>query len=242
MYTGKTVFAQLMTFMPGYEFQKCVDHYQGDYRVRKLTCREHFLVMRFAQFTGRECLRDIENCLTAFSGKLYHSGFCKPVSRSTLADANEKRNWRIDADFAQILIKHTRPLYIEDNDFRVDLDNMVYAFDSTNIDLCLSLYPWAKFHHQNGAVKMHNLLYLRGSIPVFIDITEGSVHDVNLLDVIPIEPGSYYIMDKGYIDFHRLYSLFHQAHAFFFMRAKDNLKCEVISSADVDYCLPLYDQ
>lgn len=234
MHIGKTVFAQLMTFMPEYEFQKCVDHYQGDYRVRKFDCREHFLVMSFAQLTGRESLRDIENCLSAFSGKLYHSGFSKPVSRSTLADANEKRNWRIYADFAQVLIKQARPLYIDDNDFRVDLDNMVYAFDSTTIDLCLSLYPWAKFHHQKGAVKMHTLLDLRGSIPVFIDITEGNVHDVNLLDVMPIEPGSYYVMDKGYIDFHRLYTLFHQAHAFFVMRAKDNLKCEVISSAEVD--------
>ena len=234
MHIGKTVFAQLMTFMPEYEFQKCVDQYKGDYRVRKLTCREHFLVMSFAQLTGRESLRDIENCLTAFSGKLYHSGISKPVSRSTLADANEKRDWRIYADFAQILIKQARPLYIEDNDFRVDLDNVVYAFDSTTIDLCLSLYPWAKFHHQKGAVKMHTLLDLRGSIPVFIDITEGSVHDVNSLDKLPIEPGSYYMMDKGYIDFHRLYTLFHQARAFFVTRAKDNLRCEVISAAEVD--------
>jgi len=234
MYTGKTVFAQLMKFMPEYEFQKCVDHYKGDYRVRTLHCREHFLVMSFAQLTGRESLRDIENCLLAFSGKLYHSGISKPVSRSTLADANEKRDWRIYADFAQILIKQARPLYIEDNDFRIDLDNMVYAFDSTTIDLCLSLYPWAKFHHQKGAVKMHTLLDLRGSIPVFIDITEGSVHDVNSLDVLPIEPGSYYILDKGYIDFHRLYTLIHQSRAFFVTRAKDNMQYEIISSADVD--------
>ena len=234
MYTGKTVFAQLMKFLPEYEFQKCVDQYKGDYRVRKFTCREHFLVMSFAQLTGRESLRDIENCLTAFSGKLYHSGISQPVSKSTLADANEKRDWRIYADFAQILIKQARPLYIEDNDFRVDLDKLVYAFDSTTIDLCLSLYPWAKFHHQKGAVKMHTLLDLRGSIPVFIDITEGSVHDVNSLDKLPIEPGSYYMMDKGYIDFHRLYTLFHQARAFFVTRAKDNLRCEVVSEAEVD--------
>ena len=234
MHIGKTVFAQLMTFMPEYEFQKCVDNYRGDYRVRKLTCREHFLVMSFAQLTGRESLRDIENCLTAFSGKLYHSGISKPVSRSTLADANEKRDWRIYADFAQILIKQARPLYIDDNDFRVDLDNVVYAFDSTTIDLCLSLYPWAKFHHQKGAVKMHTLLDLRGSIPVFIDITEGSVHDVNSLDKLPIEPGSYYMMDKGYIDFHRLYTLFHQARAFFVTRAKHNFQCKVVSEAEVD--------
>ena len=157
--------------MPEYKSQKCVAQYQGDYRVRKLTCREHFLVMSFAQLTSRGSHLDIESCLTAFSGKLYHSGICKPASRSTLADANEKRNWRIYADFAQILIKQSRPLYIDDNDFRVDLDNMVYAFDSTTIYLCLSLYPWAKFHHQKGAVKMHTLLNLRGSIPIFIDIT-----------------------------------------------------------------------
>ena len=234
MYAGKIVFAQLMKFMPEYEFQKCVDHYKGDYRVRKLPCREHFLVMSFAQLTGRESLRDIENCLSAFSGKLYHSGISKPVSRSTLADANEKRDWRIYADFAQILIMQARPLYMDDNDFRVDLDNMVYAFDSTTIDLCLSLYPWAKFRHQKGAVKMHTLLDLRGSIPVFIDITEGSVHDVNSLDILPVEPGSYYVLDKGYIDFHRLYTLIHQSRAFFVTRAKDNMQYEVISSADVD--------
>ncbi|MBN1951399.1 MAG: IS4 family transposase [Bacteroidales bacterium] len=234
MYTGKTVFAQLMKFIPEYEFQKCVDEYKGDYRVRKFSCREHFLVMSFAQLTGRKSLRDIENCLTPFSGKLYHSGISQPVSKSTLADANEKRDWRIYADFAQILIKQARPLYIEDNDFRVDLDKLVYAFDSTTIDLCLSLYPWTKFHHQKGAVKMHTLLDLRGSIPVFIDITEGSVHDVNSLDKLPIEPGSYYMMDKGYIDFHRLYTLFHQACAFFVTRAKDNLRCEVVSEAEVD--------
>ena len=234
MHIGKTVFAQLMKFLPEYEFQKCVDHYKGDYRVRKFPCREHFLVMSFAQLTGRESLRDIENCLSAFSGKLYHSGISKPVSRSTLADANEKRDWRIYADFAQTLIKQARPLYIEDNDFRVDLDNMVYAFDSTTIDLCLSLYPWAKFHHQKGAIKMHTLLDLRGSIPVFIDITEGSVHDVKSLDILPVEPGSYYILDKAYFDFHRLYTLIHQSRAFFVTRAKDNIQYEVISSEDVD--------
>lgn len=223
-----------MTFMPEYEFHKCVEQYKGDYRVRKLTCREHFLVMSFSQLTGRESLRDIENCLSAFSGKLYHSGISQPVSISTLADAKEKRNWRIYADFAQILIKQARLLYIEDNDFRVDLDNMVYAFDSTTIDLCLSLFPWAKFHHKKGAVKMHNLLDLHGAIPVFIDITESSVHDINSLDVMPIELGSYYIMDKGYIDFYRLYTFFYQVRAFFVTRAKDNLQCEVISSAKVD--------
>lgn len=234
MYTGKTVFAQLMMFMPDHEFQKCVDHYNGDYRVRSFSCREHFLVMSFAQLTGRESLRDIENCLTAFSNKLYHSGIKQPISKSTLADANEKRDWRIYADFAQVLIKKARPLYFDDKDFRLDLDNMVYAFDSTTIDLCLSLYPWAKFHHQKGAVKMHTLLDLRGSIPMFIDITEGAVHDINSLDKMPVEPGSYYIMDKGYVDFHRLYTLIHQSRAFYVSRAKDNIRYEAISSSEVD--------
>jgi hypothetical protein len=234
MYTGRTVFAQLMMFMPENEFQKCVDHYKGDYRVRSFSCREHFLVMSFAQLTGRESLRDIENCLTAFSNKLYHSGIKQPISRSTLADANEKRDWRIYADFAQVLIKEARPLYFNDKDFRLDLDNMVYAFDSTTIDLCLSLYPWAKFHHQKGAVKMHTLLDLRGSIPIFIDITEGAVHDINSLDKMPVDPGSYYIMDKGYVDFHRLYTLIHQRRAFYVSRAKDNIRYEAISSSEVD--------
>lgn len=234
MYSGTTVFAQLMMFMPEFEFIKCVDRYKGDYRVRNLTCREHFLVMSFAQLTGRESLRDIENCLTAFSNKLYHCGLNKPISKSTLADANEKRNWRIYADFAQVLIKKARPLYFGDKEFRLDIDNMVYAFDSTTIDLCLSLYPWAKFHHQKGAVKMHTLLDLRGSIPIFIDITEGSAHDVNSLDITPVEPGSYYIMDKGYIDFHRLYTLIHQCRAFYVTRAKDNIQYDVITSSPVD--------
>jgi hypothetical protein len=234
MHIGKTVFAQLMMFMPYHEFQKCVDHYNGDYRIRSFSCREHFLVMSFAQLTGRESLRDIENCLTAFSNKLYHSGIKSPVSKSTLADANEKRDWRIYADFAQVLIKKARPLYFDDKDFRLDIDNMVYAFDSTTIDLCLSLYPWAKFHHQKGAVKMHTLLDLRGSIPIFVDITEGAVHDINSLDKMPVEPGSYYIMDKGYVDFHRLYTLIHQSKAFFVSRAKDNIQYEAISCSEVD--------
>jgi hypothetical protein len=234
MHIGKTVFAQLMMFMPDHEFQKCVDHYNGDYRVRSFSCREHFLVMSFAQLAGRESLRDIENCLTAFSSKLYHSGIKHPVSKSTLADANEKRDWRIYADFGQVLIKKARPLYFDDKDFRLDMDNMVYAFDSTTIDLCLSLYPWAKFHHQKGAVKMHTLLDLRGSIPIFVDITEGAVHDINSLDKMPVEPGSYYIMDKGYVDFYRLYTLIHQCKAFFVSRAKDNIKYEAISFSEVD--------
>jgi len=234
MHLGKTVFSQLMMFMPEFEFNKCVARYKGDYRVRNFSCREHFLVMSFAQLSGRESLRDIENCLTAFSSKLYHSGLSKPVSKSTLADANEKRNWRIYADFAQVLIKKARPLYFKDKEFRLDIDNMVYAFDSTTIDLCLSLYPWARFRHQKGAVKMHTLLDLRGSIPIFIDITEGAVHDVNSLDKMPVEPGSYYVMDKGYIDFHRLYTLIHLNRAFYVSRAKDNIKYQTVSLSPVD--------
>jgi hypothetical protein len=234
MHSGKTVLSQLMMFMPEFEFNKCVARYKGDYRVRNFSCREHFLVMSFAQLAGRESLRDIENCLTAFSSKLYHSGLTKPISKSTLADANEKRNWRIYADFAQVLIKKARPLYFDDKEFRLDIDNMVYAFDSTTIDLCLSLYPWALFRHNKGAVKMHTLLDLRGSIPIFVDITEGAVHDVNAMDMMPVEPGSYYVMDKGYIDFHRLYTLIHQCRAFYVSRAKDNLKYQTVSSSPVD--------
>lgn len=234
MHIGRTVFSQIMMFMPEYEFNKCVTRYKGDYRVRNFSCREHFLVMSFAQMSGRESLRDIENCLTAFSSKLYHCGLSRPVSKSTLADANEKRNWRIYADFAQVLIKKARPLYFKDKEFRLDIDNMVYAFDSTTIDLCLSLFPWARFRHHKGAVKMHTLLDLRGSIPIFVDITEGAVHDVNSLDKMPIEPGSYYVMDKAYIDFHRIYTLFHQNRALYVSRAKDNIKYQTVSSSPVD--------
>jgi hypothetical protein len=230
MYYGKTVFAQLVRFMPEYEFKKCVNRYKGNHRVRTLTCREQFQVMCFAQLAGRESLRDIENCLKAFSDKLYHSGLRQPVPRTTLADANEKRNWRIYADFAQILVKQARPLYLNDNDFRVELDNMVYALDSTTIDLCLSLFPWAKFRHHKGAIKMHTLIDIRGSIPVFIDITEGAKHDVKILDTMPVEPGAYYVMDKAYIDFSRLYTLIHQSQAFFVTRAKSNMKYKVHSA------------
>ena len=234
MNTGKTVFAQLMSFIPEYELKKCIDRYQGDYRVRNFTCREHFNVMSFAQLTGRESLRDIESCLIAFSSKLYHSGIKTPVSKSTLADANEKRDWRIYADFAQILIKKARSLYFKDNDFRLDIDNMVYAFDSSTINLCLSLFPWAKFHHQKGAVKMHTLLDLRGSIPVFIHLTDGSVHDVNALDSLLIEPAAFYLMDKGYVDFYRLFNLIHVKRAFFVTRAKDNMAYQVEDNFEVD--------
>jgi len=212
MNKGKTVFAQLVAFIPDYEFDKCVDRYNGNYKVRTFSCRSHFYVMSFAQLTYRESLRDIEGCLKALSNKLYHSGISHSVSKSTLADANETRHWRIYADFAQVLIKEARRLYKKDNDFLLDIDNMAYALDSTTIDLCLSLFPWAKFRKNKADVKAHTLLDLRGSIPTFIEITDGSVHDVNILDRITIEAGAIYVMDRVYLDFERLYNYTLQQH------------------------------
>ncbi len=243
MNTGKTIFAQIMSFLPDYEFNKCVDKYKGNHRVRSFTCKEHFYVMGFAQLTYRESLRDIESCLTAFSSKLYHSGIKQPVSRSTLAEANENRDWRIYADFAQVLIREARRLYKQDNEFALDIDNMVYALDSSTIDLCLSLFPWAKFRKAKGAVKMHTLLDLRGSIPTFIHLTDGLCHDVNVLDHIVIEPGAIYVMDKGYVDYFRFYSLIHQQRGFFVTRAKDNMAARRVYSRKVDKTTGLkYDQ
>ncbi len=243
MNTGKTVFAQIMSFLPDYEFNKCVDKYKGNHRVRSFTCKEHFYVMGFAQLTYRESLRDIESCLTAFSAKLYHSGIKQPVSRSTLAEANENRDWRIYAVFAQVLIKEARRLYKQDNEFFLDIDNMVYALDSSTIDLCLSLFPWAKFRKAKGAVKMHTLLDLRGSIPTFIHLTDGLCHDVNVLDHIVIEPGAIYVMDKGYVDYFRFYSQIHQQRGFFVTRAKDNMAARRVYSRKVDKTTGLiYDQ
>lgn len=243
MNTGKTVFAQIMSFLPDYEFNKCVDKYKGNHRVRSFTCKEHFYVMGFAQLTYRESLRDIESCLTAFSSKLYHSGIKQPVSRSTLAEANENRDWRIYADFAQVLIREARHLYKQDNEFALDIDNMVYALDSSTIDLCLSLFPWAKFRKAKGAVKMHTLLDLRGSIPTFIHLTDGLCHDVNVLDHIVIEPGAIYVMDKGYVDYFRFYSLIHKQRGFFVTRAKDNMAARRVYSRKVDKTTGLkYDQ
>jgi transposase len=189
--------------------------------------------MSFAQLTYRESLRDIEACLIALSAKLYHCGIKHPVSKSTLAEANENRNWRIYADFAQILIKEARRLYRSDNDFLLDIDNMAYALDSTTIDLCLNLFPWAKFRKSKGAVKMHTLLDLRGSIPTFIEITDGLCHDVNVLDLIEIEPGAIYVMDMGYVDYKRLYTI-HQKKGFFVTRAKTNMACKRVYSRPVD--------
>lgn len=243
MNIGSTVFSQLMSFIPEYEFSKCVNKYKGDYRVRQFTCREHFYVMSFAQITFREGLRDIEACFTAFSKKLYHSGIKGIIPRSTLADANEKRDWRIYADFAQVLIKQARELYIEDNEFKIEIDNIAYALDSSTIDLCLSLFPWAKFRKKKGAVKINTLLDLRGSIPVFIDITEGACHEVNVIDTLPIEPGSIYVMDKGYVDYYRLYTYITEQHAFFVTRARTNMAYRRVYSRKVDKTTGLiYDQ
>jgi FOG: Transposase and inactivated derivatives len=233
MNQGKTVFAQLMSFLPEYEFNKCVARYKGDYKVKTFTCREHFYVMSFAQLTFRESLRDIEACLTALSGKLYHSGMKQPVPKSTLAEANENRDWRIYADFAQVLIREARRLYKTDNEFVLDIDNMAYALDSSTIDLCLNLFPWAKFRKAKGAVKMHTLLDLRGSIPTFIEITDGLCHDVNILDILEIEPGAIYVMDMGYIDYERLYNI-NRNQGYFVTRAKSNMASKRLYSRPVD--------
>ena len=191
MYTGRIVFAQLMDLLPLHEFQKCVQRYQGNYRVKNFSCLDQFLTMAFAQLTYRESLRDIESCLRAMEPRLYHMGIRGRISRSTLARANENRNWRIYADFAQVLIGIARPLYLND-DFGVQLKQTAYAFDSTTIDLCLELFPWAKFRKNKAAIKLHTLLNLRGSIPEFIHITEGRIHDVNILDLLITEPSSFY--------------------------------------------------
>lgn len=233
MNQGKTIFSQLTSFFPKYKFDKCVKRYKGNYKVIRFTCWQQFLVMCFAQLTYRESLRDIEACLGAIENKLYHSGIKCKVAKSTLADANEQRDWRIYADFAQILIRQARELYKGDADFSVELDKMVYALDSTTIDLCLGLFPWATFRERKGAVKLHTLLDLRGSIPTFIEITEGKVHDVNVLDQLIIEAGSFYIMDRGYVDYARLYTIT-EASAFFVTRAKDNFAFRRLYSHPVD--------
>jgi hypothetical protein len=218
MYTGKLVFSQVMEHLPIHEFQKCVARYGGDYKSRGFSCRDQFLCMSFAQLTFRESLRDIEACLRSVPEKLYHLGFRGHIARSTLAEANENRDWRIYADFAQALIHIARPMYAADP-FGVDLEATVYALDSTTIDLCLSVFPWAHFRQQKAAVKMHTLLDLRGSIPTFIEVSDGKRHDVNLLDEIAAEPGAFYVMDRAYLDFKRLHC-FHRAGAFFVTRTK----------------------
>lgn len=220
MYTGKMIFAQLMEFLPEYEFRKCVNRYQGNKGVRNFSCLDQFLCMAFAQLTYRESLRDIEACLRTKSKKLYHLGIRSKVSRSTLADANDKRDWRIYQDFAMVLIKEARTLYSKDK-LSVRLKRAAYALDSTTIDLCLSLFPWAKFRRTKAAVKLHTLLDLRGSMPSVIVITCGNLHDVKILDVLIFEPGAIYIMDRGYLDFARLFRIT-QASAFFITRSKKN--------------------
>jgi hypothetical protein len=232
MHSGKIVFSQIMDFLPMHEFRKCVKRYKGNFNIQTFSCLDQFLCMAFAQLTYRESLRDIEVCLRSLQNKLYHMGIRGKVSRSTLSDANEKRNWRIYADFALVLIHIARNLYIND-DFGVELDNTVYALDSTTIDLCLSLFPWARFRKRKGAVKMHTLLDLRGNIPSFIEITDGKVHDVNILDDLIPEPGSFYIMDRAYIDFSRLHILT-QCSAFFVIRAKTNLQFRRLYSHPID--------
>src|SRR5215469_8962780 len=219
MNQGRTVFSQLISFLPDREFRRCVERYRGDVRLRGFSCWDQYLAMAFAQLTYRESLRDIEACLRSMQGKLYHLGFRGKVARSTLADANEGRDWRIFADFAQVLIGIARPLYAHDP-IGVELDQSLYALDSTTIDLCLSLFPWAKFRKHKAAVKMHTLLDLHGNIPTFIGITEGAVHDVNILDEIIPEVGAFYVMDRGYIDFERLY-VFTLSAAFFVVRTKE---------------------
>ena len=232
MNIGKTLFAQLMDFLPWSTFARLVDRYGGDCRARTLTCAEQYRAMTFAQLTFRESLRDIETCLSAQAAKRYHMGFQNPVRRSTLADANETRDWRIYAEFAQRLIAQARRLYAGES-LGVDLDNTVYALDSTTIDLCLSMFPWAHFRSTKAAVKMHTLLDLRGCIPSFIHISDGKLRDVNVLDLLLPEPGAIYVMDRGYVDFERLY-LLHQAGAFFVTRAKSNIDARRLYSAPAD--------
>ena len=232
MNAGKYLFAQLMDSLPKRDFNRCVLKYKGNYRVRQFSCVDQFLCMSFAQLTCRHSLRDIETCLNSMKAKLYHVGIRGRIARNTLAQANQKRDWRIYADFAQILIAHARKLYVKDP-FGVDLEQTVYAFDSTTIDLCLALFPWAQFRRRKAAIKLHTLIDLRGNIPCFVHISNGKMHDVKSLDHLPIEPGAFYVMDRGYIDFARLYRF--QIHmAFFVTRAKKNLQSRCQGNRCVD--------
>jgi hypothetical protein len=232
MNQGKSIFAQLMSLFPEYMFHQCVARYKGDRHKLKFGCRDQFMVMSFAQLTSQQSLRTNEAALTAFEQKLYHSGLSL-IPRSTLADMNEKKDWKIYHDLAQYLIAKAQKLYAKDY-FRLGMDEMVYAFDSSTIELCLKLCPWAEFHHGKGAFKVHTLLNLRGSIPTFIHLTDGKVHDTQAMDELPVEAFSYYLMDKGYVDFKRLYNLFHKQHAFFVTGAKNNMKYEVLAERPVD--------
>lgn len=232
MNLGKTVFSQLMDYLPTEKFRQCVDRYKGNYKVKKFSCWDQFLCMSFAQLTYRESLRDIETCLRAMQPKLYHMGIKSKVSRSTLSEANEKRDWRIYADFAQILITEARELYRQE-EFQKELEETVYALDATTIDLCLSLFPWAKFRRHKGGIKLHTLLDVQTSVPTFIYITPARVHEVNILDIIAPEAGSFYVMDRGYIDFTRLYTL-HLSNSYFVIREKSNTEFKRIYSHPVD--------
>ncbi len=232
MYAGKTLFSQVMDFVPRKTFDRIVARYDGDHRVRTLSCAEQYRAMAFAQLTYRESLRDIEVCLSAQASKLYHMGFREPIRRSTLADANERRDWRIYAELAHRLIAQARKLYANE-DLGLELTNTVYALDSTTIDLCLSVFPWAHFRTTKAAVKMHTLLDLRGNIPSFIHISDGKLHDVHALDLLTAEAGAIYVMDRGYVDFGRLHAL-HQLGAFFVTRAKSNMVAHRVYSAPAD--------
>ena len=231
MNTGQTVFSQLMEFVPAYEFRKCVERYRGHYKVKRFSCWEQFLSMAFAELTYRESLRDIEACLRAGQSKLYHMGFRGKVARNTLANANTVRDWRIFADFAHVLIGMARPLYAGE-DLGFQLDQTIYALDSTTIDLCLALFPWALFRKRKAAIKLHTLLDVRARIPSVIIITTGKVHDVNILDEFLFEPGAIYVMDRGYVDFKRLHHI-QEASAFFVTRAKRNFRCRRLYSHPV---------
>ena len=232
MYTGQTVLSQLMEFFPRYEFEKCVERYQGEYRIRRFSCRDQFICMAFAQLAFRESLRDIETCLRSRRTRLFHLGFRSVVSRNTLAKANERRDWRIWADLGRFLIEKARKLYIDEK-FAVRLDGAVYAFDSTTIDLCRSVFPWAKFRRNKAGIKMHTLLDLRGNIPSFIVITPANVPDVKVLDQLPPERGSFYIVDKAYVDFRRLFRINRQG-SFFVTRAKKGMVFKRLKSRPVD--------
>ncbi len=232
MYQGQTIFSQIMDFLPMHSFRQCVNRYNGNKGVKKFSCLDQFMCMAFAQLTYRESLRDIECCLRAMQRKLYHMGIRSKISRSTLAYANENRDWRIYCDFAQVLIHIARKLYA-DEEFGLELEETVYALDASTIDLCLSLFPWAKFRKTKAAVKLHTLLDLRGNIPTFIAITDGKVHDVNILDELIPEPGAIYVMDRGYLDFARLYTI-HQGGAFFVIRSKSNTKFSRVYSHRID--------
>lgn len=237
MNVGKTVFAQILEHLPRYEFDKFVEKYEGNHRVRRFPCYDQFLCLAYAQLTYRESLRDIETCLNSHHEKLYHIGFRGQISKSTMARAGEKRDCQIYQDLAYHLISITRKLY-QNEDLAIDLDYSLYAFDSTTIDLCLSLFPWAHFRKTKAAIKMHTLLDLRGSIPTFISLTTGKVHDVNVLDILPLEKDSVIAIDRGYIDFSRLYTL-NLFPAFFVIRAKSNFRCRRLNSQKVDKTLGL---